>query len=303
MTFRVESSILHYQSNGKVKRSLTSVSLRFRTRQPTATLLHAQKGSVYLTVSLQHSYMVMEIHAGDDKNPSEVTVQTQHPVSDGEWHTVEFSIENQTYPTSRWILAVDGMKTALSTSKTAVRDLDFLKEGADIFLGGLGLDAGEKLSGCLGSVQIGGLLLPFHLETELKLPRPQEEQFVRINSKTALQYGCLGASVCAPNPCVNEGVCEDLFDLHHCVCLADWTGSLCEDLTDACVSSPCIFGNCTSLSGGFKCVCDLGYIGEQCEMEVDTCENSNCSNGATCLKGFLGYTCLCPLNLTGQYCE
>lgn len=303
MTFRVESSILHYQSNGKVKRSLTSVSLRFRTRQSTATLLHAQKGSDYLTVSLQDSHLVMELHAGHDKNSPKVTIQSRHPVSDGEWHTVELGMENQTLQISRWIVTVDGSKAELNASKTAVRDLDFLKEGADIFLGGLSLHTGEKLYGCLGSVEIGGLLLPFYLDTELKLPRPQEEQFARINSDSALQYGCLGASVCTPNPCQNEGVCEDLFDLHHCTCPSEWTGPLCEDPTDACVSIPCIFGNCTNLPGGFKCMCELGYSGEQCEVEVDTCENSNCSNSATCLKGFLSYTCLCPQNLTGQYCE
>lgn len=302
MTFRVESSILHYRSNGKVKRSLTSVSLRFRTRQSTATLLHAQKGSDYLTVSLQDSHMVMELHAGD-KNSPKVTVQAQHPVSDGEWHTAKFSMENQTLLSSRWLMTVDGRKTALSISKTAVRHLDFLKEGADIFLGGLGLDTDAKLFGCLGSVQIGGLLLPFYLDTQLKLPRPQDEQFVRINSDITLQYGCLGDSVCAPNPCENEGVCEDRFDLHHCVCPSEWTGPLCEDMADACISSPCIIGHCTNVSGGFKCVCELGYSGEQCDMKVDTCETSNCSNGATCLTGFLGYTCLCPQNMTGQYCE
>uniref|UniRef100_A0AAQ6IHJ3 Crumbs cell polarity complex component 1 n=1 Tax=Anabas testudineus TaxID=64144 RepID=A0AAQ6IHJ3_ANATE len=303
VTFRVESSILHFQSNGKIERSLTSVSLRFRTRQSAATILYAQKDSDYFTVSLRDSHLVMELHAGDSKDSSKVSVQSQSPVSDGEWHSVEFSTENQTLENPRWIMSVDGSKTALSTSQTAVRDLDFLKEGADIFLGGLSLDTGVKLSGCLGSVQIEGLLLPFHLDTEMKLPRPQEEQFVRINSNATLQYGCSGASVCSPSPCQNEGVCEDLFDLHRCSCPSEWTGQLCEDPTDACFSSPCLFGNCTNLSEGFKCVCELGYSGEQCEIEVDTCDNSNCSNGGTCLKAFLSYTCLCPQNHTGQYCE
>ncbi|XP_022610736.1 protein crumbs homolog 1-like [Seriola dumerili] len=299
VTFRVESSILQYRSNGKIRRNLTSVFLSFRTRQSTATLLHAQRDTDYLTVSLQDSHLVMEIQARDDK----LTVQSQGPISDGEWHTVEFSMENKTLTTSRWIMAVDGSQKEPSISKTAAGDLNFLREGADIFLGGLSLDAGVKLSGCLGTVEIGGLLLPFHLDIELNLPRPQEEQFARINSNSAPQYGCWGTSVCAPNPCQNQGVCEDLFDLHHCTCPSEWTGPLCQDSADSCASSPCIYGNCTNLPGGFKCVCELGYSGEQCEEEVDMCENSNCSNGATCLKGFQTYTCLCPQNLTGQYCD
>ncbi|XP_040911601.1 protein crumbs homolog 1-like [Toxotes jaculatrix] len=303
VTFRAESSILHYRSNGKIRRRLTSVSLSFRTRQSTTTLLHGQKDSDYLTVSLQDSHLVMEIQVGDDKDFPKVTVQSQCPVSDGEWHTVELIMERKTLLTSRWIMAVDGSQKEISISKTAAGDLDFLREGADIFLGGLSMVAGVKMSGCLGSVEIGGLLLPFHLDTELNLPRPQEEQFMRTNGNDALQYGCWGSSVCEPNPCQNQGVCQDLFDLHHCTCLSGWTGPLCQDPTDACVSSPCIYGNCINLLWGFKCECELGYSGEQCEVEIDMCENSNCSNGATCLKGFQSYSCLCPQNLTGQYCD
>ncbi|XP_074506753.1 protein crumbs homolog 1-like [Sebastes fasciatus] len=301
VTFRVDSSILHYRSNGKIKRSLSSVSLSFRSRQSAATLLHAQKDSDYLTVSLLDSHVVMELQAGADSR--KVTVQSKGPISDGEWHTVELSTENQTLSTSRWIMAVDGGKKELSVFKTAVTNVDFLKEGADIFLGGLSLDTGVNLSGCLGLVEIGGLPLPFHLDTELNFPRPQEEQFERINGNAALRYGCWGANVCEPNPCNNEGVCEDLFDLHHCTCPIEWKGPLCQDPTDTCISSPCIHGDCIDLTEGFKCVCEPEYRGKQCEVEVDMCENNNCSKGAICLKGFKSYACLCPHNLTGQYCE
>ncbi|XP_029380580.1 protein crumbs homolog 1-like [Echeneis naucrates] len=301
VTFRVEGSVLRYQSNGKIRRNLSSVFLSLRTRQSTATLLHAQKDSDYLTIFLQNSHVVMEVQAGNDKDSLKMTVESQGPISDGEWHTVELSMVNETFPTSRWIMAVDGNNQ--EPSKSAAGDLNFLREGAEILLGGVSQDAGRKLSGCLGSVEIGGLLLPFHLDMDLNLLRPQEEQFVRMNDNSALQFGCWGTSVCAPNPCQNRGVCEDLFDLHRCSCPSEWTGPLCQDSADTCASSPCIHGNCTDLPGGFKCVCELGHRGEQCEVEVDMCENNNCSNEATCLKGFQSYTCLCPQNLTGQYCD
>ncbi|XP_059200426.1 protein crumbs homolog 1-like [Centropristis striata] len=303
VTFRADSSILHYRSNGNIKRSLSSVSISFRTRQSAAVLLHAQKDSDYLTVSFLDSHVFVELQSGADEDSHKMTVQSQDPTSDGEWHTVELSMEDPTQPTCRWIMAVDGGKKELSVSKTAAGDLDFLKEGADIFLGGLSLDAGVNLSGCLGLVAIGGLALPFHLDTDLNLPRPQEEKFSRINSNVAPRYGCWGASVCAPNPCDNEGVCEDRFDLHQCTCPSEWKGPLCQDPTDNCIYSPCINGNCINLPGGFMCVCEPGYSGIQCEVEVDTCENNNCSKGATCLKGFQSYACVCPRDLTGQYCE
>lgn len=300
VTFRLGSSIPQYRSNGKIKRSLTSVSLSFRSRRLAATLLHAHKDSNYLTVSLLNSHVVMDLQVGGDKD--NVSIQSQTQFSDGKWHTVKLSLETQA-STSSWIMVVDGGKEAISMPKTAVGDLEFLSKEADIFLGGLSLNAGVDLSGCLGPVEIGGLLLPFHPDTELNLPRPQEEQFLRINSNAPLLYGCWGASVCTPNPCRNEGVCEDLFDLHQCTCSSEWTGHLCQDSTDPCISGPCLYGNCVSLPGGYKCACEQGYSGEQCEVEVDMCEKSNCSHGATCLKGFQTYSCLCPQNMTGQYCE
>ncbi|XP_068456335.1 protein crumbs homolog 1-like [Clinocottus analis] len=303
VTFRVESSILHYRSNGKIKSGLGSVSLSFRTRQSSGTLVHAQRDSHELTVSLQDAHVVMELQSGAGEDFCKATVQSKGPLSDGEWHTVALSMENQTLQTSRWILAVDGGKEELNMSKTAAGNLDFLREGADIFLGGLSVDTGLNLSGCLGPVEIGGLPLPFYLNTELRLPRPQEEQFVMTPANVGPRHGCRGTSVCAHNPCNNQGVCEDLFDLHRCTCPPEWTGTLCQDLTDACFSSPCIYGSCINLHEAFECACEPGYGGLQCEVEADMCENSNCSQGASCLKGFNGYTCLCPQNLTGEYCE
>lgn len=300
VTFRPGSGILHYRSNGKITRSLTSVSLSFRSRQSAATLLHAHKDSKFLTLSLLNSRLVMELQVGDDKY--KMSIQSRSQVSDGEWHRVELSMETRA-STSSWIVAVDGGKEGISLTKTAVRDLEFLSKEAEIFLGGLNQDTGVDLSGCLGPVEIGGLLLPFHLDTELNLPRPQEEQFVRINNDVSPHYGCWGAGVCTPNPCMNEGVCEDLFDLHRCACSSEWTGPSCRDLINPCTSGPCVYGNCINLTGEYKCVCEQGYGGEQCEVEVNMCDKNNCSHGATCLKGFHTYSCLCPQNLTGQYCE
>ncbi|RVE61461.1 hypothetical protein OJAV_G00170950 [Oryzias javanicus] len=246
-----------------------------------------------------YSSVVLELQVEADI----VTLQSLAPLNDGDWHFVEISTKNQTVSSS-WTLAVDNGKEVSSMTQTAVEVLDFLKEGTDIFLGGTNLDSGVSLSGCLGPVKIGGLLLPFYLETELNFPRPQEGQFVRRNNNAAVQYGCWGRSVCAPNPCHNGGSCEDLFDLHECECPVEWTGPLCENLTDSCNSSPCVFGNCTNLAGRFRCECELGFVGdEQCEVEVDMCEFNSCSHGATCLRGFQRYTCLCPRDMTGQYCE
>lgn len=301
VTIRTESSPLHYRSNSNIKSSLNSASLNFRTRQSDATLLHAQKDYNFLTISLKDSQLMVKLQSGIN-NLS--IVHDIGQVSDGKWHAVDLKLENSKLPTSVLLLSLDEHTMKIERSRINAQALDFLREEADIFLGGLNLESGTSLSGCLGPAEIGGLLLPFYVDTELNFPRPQAEQFVRVNSNiAALQYGCWGVTVCEPNPCDNGGVCEDVFDLHKCTCSPEWTGQLCQDPTDSCVSSPCIFGNCTSLPEEFRCDCEPGYGGDQCEFEVDVCDNSNCSNGATCLKGFGAYACLCPQNLTGQYCD
>lgn len=290
---------MSYRSSGRIQQRLHTVSLRFRTRQANASLLHAHKDSDGLTVSLLDSHLVIELRAGLDQ----VRLRSRTPLSDGEWHGVELRLEEQSLHTSSWVMAADGDEEKSSSSDTTAGGLEFLKGGADIFLGGESAEAGAAFSGCLGPVEIGGIPLPFHRDAELKLPRPQEETFTLLDSPASPRRGCWGASVCDPDPCQNQGVCEDLFDLHRCSCTSEWTGPACQESTNRCISDPCLHGNCSSLAGGFACACEPGHSGQRCELEADVCEDSKCVNGATCLKGFQSYSCLCPQNLTGQFCR
>ncbi|KAF7661353.1 hypothetical protein LDENG_00263630 [Lucifuga dentata] len=303
VTLRRESSILHYQDNGRINRNLSSVFLNLRTRQSDASLLHAQKGFNYLTISLHDSRLLIELQAGVLKDSPNLALQTLGPISDGEWHTVELKMENQKLQTSRWIMAVDGGKEEFHMSSFITGNLDFLRNGADIFLGALSLDDGMDFSGCLGPVEIGGLLLPFHRDTELNFPRPQEEQFVRKNRNTPPQYGFWGASVCSPNPCQNKGVCEDLFDMYHCICLPEWAGPVCQDPANTCASSPCVYGRCTILSEENSCDCLPGFTGLWCEKDVDECASEPCMNGGFCLNYINSFECVCDLNYSGIHCQ
>ncbi|XP_056149675.1 protein crumbs homolog 1-like [Lampris incognitus] len=303
VTLGSDSGIWSYRGNGRIKCSLRNVFLGLRTRQSDATILHAEKGSDYLTISIQDSHLHLVLQAGAPEDSPKLTLTTHHPISDGVWHTFELGMEDENLQSSRWTMMVDRDREELHVSDTPAGNLDFLREGTDILLGGLGLKVGGKLVGCLGPVMIGGLLLPFHGDTELSLPRPQKEQFLRVSGIAAPRYGCWGTSVCEPNPCQNQGMCEDLFDLLHCTCPSGWAGPLCQDPTDACTNSPCVHGICITLFGGYECVCELGYGGVHCEEEIDACEENECSTGATCLRGFQNYVCLCPQNMTGLYCN
>ena len=51
------------------------------------------------------------------------------------------------------------------------------------------------------------------------------------------------------------------------------------------------------------CECNNGFTGIQCETNIDDCFANVCMNNATCIDGVMSYTCTCPRNKTGKYCE
>ena len=169
-------------------------------------------------------------------------------------------------------------------------------------MGGLGLEAGWSWEGCLGPLEVGGIVLSYLSPAEVNLPRTQDEQFVRISS-TPPRSGCGGAPVCRPDPCLHGAVCSDLFNLFSCSCSEGWAGQRCEVLIDTCASSPCVHGTCSVTGLGYECACEPGYRGAQCDEEVDMCEEHRCAHGGTCLHGVERYACLCPENYTGPYCR
>lgn len=189
-----------------------------------------------------------------------------------------------------------------TTSKGQAQNLDFLREGVDIFLGGLSPDAGWSLAGCLSTVELGGIALPYFTSADVNLPRLQSDQFYLMSLNTPL-LGCSGASVCEPNPCLNGGQCHDLFNWFNCSCVGGWAGRRCDLFVNACASNPCRHGNCSVQGFSYKCSCDVGYAGVDCEEELDMCENHLCANGGTCLHGPRAYSCLCPDNYTGPHCR
>lgn len=307
-TFLNDSTVLTYRGNGHISRNLTNISLNLRTRRRNVAILHAEKGSAFLTLSVQDGFLSMELQsmAEEDREEAEVvstvSVNSRTSVSDGEWHTVQLFMGTPWAQTSRWTLVLDEKVEEASTSRTKGGNLDFLRQGVDIFLGGLAPDAGWSLAGCLGTVELGGIALPYLSPSDVNLPRLQEEQFIQTSPRPPL-VGCTGAPVCEPNPCLNGGECQDLFNIYNCSCAEGWAGRHCDFSTDTCASSPCVHGNCSVNGLTYECACDLGFTGGNCDEQVDMCENHLCANGGTCLHGPDRYACLCPENYTGPLCR
>ncbi|XP_012709063.2 protein crumbs homolog 1 isoform X1 [Fundulus heteroclitus] len=316
-TFLNDSTVMAFRGNGHISRNITSLSLTLRTRKLNAAILHAEKGSSFVTVSVQDGVLFMELQSSsrglrgveeEDKDEkreegvSTVSLSSRKRITDGEWHTAHLLMTAPWAQSSRWTLVLDDEIEEASISRGQGSNLNFLREGVDIYLGGLAPFAGWSLAGCLGTVELGGIALPYFRPAEVNLPRLQEEQFVQASPKPALP-GCRGAPVCEPSPCLNDGQCQDLFNAYNCTCAEGWAGRRCDVLIDTCASGPCVHGNCTVDGLAYRCTCEFGYTGADCEEELDVCENHLCANGATCLHGPEKYACFCAENFTGPFCS
>ncbi|XP_055363925.1 protein crumbs homolog 1 isoform X3 [Betta splendens] len=304
-TFLNNGTVLSYRGNGRVTRNLTSLSLSLRTRQRNAALLHAEDGAAFVTLSVQDGFLFLELQGGaaaEGGAAATVSLSSRRVVSDGEWHSAQMFMAAPWMQSSQWTLVLDEEIEEASTSKGHGGSLDFLREGVDILVGGLAPDSGWALAGCLSTVELGGVALSYFRASEVNFPRLQEEQFTQTSAGAALA-GCGGAPVCEPNPCLNGGECQDLFNAHNCTCAEGWAGRRCDFLINTCASNPCVHGNCSVRGRGYECACESGYAGPDCEEEVDMCEGHRCAHGGTCLHGPDRYACLCPDNYTGPLCS
>ncbi|XP_016520662.1 protein crumbs homolog 1-like isoform X1 [Poecilia formosa] len=315
-TFLNDSTVTTYRGNGHIFRNITSLSLNLRTRKRNAAILHAEKGSSFVTVSVQDGLLFMELQSSSgrlsgseeeqeerrEERVSTVSLSSRRSIADGEWHAVHLFMTAPWAQSSRWSLVLDNDIEDASLSKSQGSNLNFLREGVDVYLGGLAPFTGWSLAGCLGTVELGGIALPYFSSSEVNLPRLQVEQFIQKSPNPALP-GCRGASVCEPSPCLNGGQCQDLFNTYNCTCAEGWAGRRCDVLVDTCASNPCLHGNCSINGLSYECTCEVGYTGVDCEEQVDVCRNHLCANGATCLHGPDKYACLCAENYTGPLCS
>ncbi|CAF1111478.1 unnamed protein product, partial [Adineta ricciae] len=110
---------------------------------------------------------------------------------------------------------------------------------------------------------------------------------------------------CSPNPCLPYGNCYlNLATSNYtCVCInSTFTGPLCQNLTNPCLSSPCISGTCVANGTSFTCVCPSNRTGIYCESILPPCTNLTCFNNGTCLYSGTTVICQCPPLYTGPQC-
>ncbi|XP_036131390.1 cubilin [Molossus molossus] len=93
-----------------------------------------------------------------------------------------------------------------------------------------------------------------------------------------------------------------------CTCLPGYTGNGfgpngCVQLSNICLSRPCLNGQCTDTVSGYLCKCDSGWAGINCTENINECLSSPCLNGGTCVDGINAFSCECTRFWTGPLCQ
>ncbi|KAM3914940.1 protein crumbs homolog 1 isoform 2-T2 [Leptodactylus fuscus] len=295
--FSGNGQVISFRSNGKIMRDLTNLTIGFRTIDSESVLLHAQREPEIIRINIQNKSLHFYLQSGNDL--SAVSLSSKEAVSDSQWHIVTLSMTVPGSQSSTWQMELDG-KSDKTISSLATGNLNFLKDGTDIYLG-IDVDGTKKnFTGCLGTVLIEGIHLPYFTDTDYFMVKPQVEQFVKT-SPEIVDIRCLVSDPCASNPCLFGGSCHDVFTHPVCTCPKGRTGDVCENKTTECLPNPCAHGNCTIQADGYKCECETGYTGPNCDFI--SCHSRLCAKGSTCIVGSEGYFCLCPANVTGQHCS
>ncbi|XP_052738209.1 fat-like cadherin-related tumor suppressor homolog isoform X2 [Bicyclus anynana] len=312
------------------------LALRFRTRAPRGTLLHAagRVDRAVLELVDGHVQFRLELGAG------EALLRAGGAVADGEWHSVRLERRGAAAR-----LVVDRRAAQAEAPPPAA----VLDARADRVLLGAALErhahalAPEQVTlgfaGCLADVTLGGVRLP--LDEGGASADGRATLLRRVRASVGADCAPLPApDACAAQPCRHGGTCRALgADAFECACHARFRGRRCELDTDPCASQPCLHGGrCAAAAGAFRCACGAGlagercergrwcapgvcahggaceegdwgpscrcrgYFGPRCEYDVDECAGEPCLNGATCVNEPGSFRCLCPPGRTGMNC-
>ncbi|XP_078495750.1 uncharacterized protein LOC104266824 [Ciona intestinalis] len=115
---------------------------------------------------------------------------------------------------------------------------------------------------------------------------------------------CSNIDLCLSNPC--SQICTSLYNNFTCSCNTGYevnamNGSLCDDIDECTVSSPCANitnTNCNNTVGSYICQCNTGFtMGSnascvdlnECTTNTDTCDN----NTTECVNVFGSFECSC----------
>ncbi|KAF7669071.1 hypothetical protein LDENG_00245390 [Lucifuga dentata] len=110
---------------------------------------------------------------------------------------------------------------------------------------------------------------------------------------------------CNPNPCLNNGVCEEKGKRKFkCDCPKPFKGKKCEKGPKVCRRGRCGRGECvlTSTPPFYECKCKEPFQPPDCRT-FSLCEPNPCRNEGTCIRDGNDFDCKCPPGYRGRFCH
>lgn len=241
--------------------------------------------------------LALELYQGhvrlvyDSLSSPPTTVYSVETVNDGQFHSVELVMLNQTLnlvvdkgaPKSLGKLQKQpavGINSPLYLGGIPTSTgLSALRQGADRPLGGF--------HGCIHEVRINNELQDF------KALPPQS---------LGVSPGCKSCTVC------RHGLCRSVEkDSVVCECHPGWTGPLCDqEAQDPCLGHSCSHGTCVATGNSYVCKCAEGYGGALCDQKNDSanaCSAFKCHHGQCHISDRGEPYCLCQPGFSGNHCE
>ncbi|KAG5900605.1 hypothetical protein JTB14_017460 [Gonioctena quinquepunctata] len=218
-------------------------------------LYNGQKGNDiggdYISLSLVNSVPEFKYNLGH----STTTVLAEHPITNGEWHTVKISRNRK-----KVTMYVDGDGPFVSVAEGKYIGLDLVEP---MYLGGV--PTASNISpevfrynpyvgfvGCISRLKIG-------------------HAFVDVLRESLNKTGVTTCETCSENKCENKGACQEALSKegYNCICPAGFSGPTCNKLKgEACSPYACGTGRCIDNENSFECQCPLGRAGRRCEREI-----------------------------------
>ena len=99
---------------------------------------------------------------------------------------------------------------------------------------------------------------------------------------------------CQPNPCKNDGVCEDGANSFTCNCAHGFIGEDCNiGMRQFLLEVTCIWNQ-------IQILYQYPYL---YLIDIDDCIGDPCQSGGTCIDEVASFQCKCPVGFTGLTCE
>ncbi|XP_031420890.1 cadherin EGF LAG seven-pass G-type receptor 1 isoform X2 [Clupea harengus] len=236
------------------------MSLMFRTRKGTGTLLQANAGDfskIILLISNRHVRFL--VYLGVTRVA--LLELSQVRVNDGEWHHV--------------IMELKSVKDGKDIKYMALVSLDYGMFQRSV-------EIGNELPGLrLKSLHLGGILKKdgsvqngFHGCIQGVRMGETATNTANINMRQALRLrveeGCEVVDACLSSVCPLHSRCTDTWASHSCVCQTGYFG---RDCVDACLLNPCEHSSsCVRRPGtprGYSCECGPDSYGQYCQNKAE----------------------------------